>query len=116
MAKQNVRPRQLTLVNQAAGVINANASGGIVINTGAGTFTNAGTLSANGGNILVSSAITGAGTEVINGANSIEDAAARQFRTWSVSEANPAPRNAINRVRIRMVLHYQPKRETQTYA
>jgi hypothetical protein len=56
---------QLTLVNAAAGVIDANAkTNGLTINPGGGTFTNDGTLEADGNTLTVqtASAIGGTGT------------------------------------------------------
>jgi hypothetical protein len=88
---------QLTLINGAAGVIDATGSGNaLIINTGAGTLSNAGliestaagglqissaisntgTIKSNGGNVLLSGAVTGAGTDAIFGSYQIEAAAA----------------------------------------
>jgi hypothetical protein len=77
----------LTLINQAAGVIDANDAHGLTIDTGANTIANAGliegsaggsgviasavdntgTLAANGGTLTVDGAVTGAGDAVVNG-------------------------------------------------
>jgi hypothetical protein len=83
---------QLTLVNQAAGVINGNASNTLVINTGAnlvtnaglieatasggltlnGALTNTGTVTANGGKVTITGNVGGAGSETLMGASSLE--------------------------------------------
>ena len=84
---------QLTLINQAAGVIDATGtSNALVINTGSATVTNAGlieatgsaglsvtsavanssTLLANGGSVVVSGVITGAGMDSIQGSSVFE--------------------------------------------
>jgi hypothetical protein len=88
---------QLTLVNDASGVIDATGtSHALVVNPGAGTvsnaglmeatasaglsiqsaITNTGNLQANGGNVAVSGAITGAGTDTIEGSSTFEAGAA----------------------------------------
>ncbi len=83
---------QLTLVNQAAGVINGNASNVLVINTGAnlvtnaglieatasggltlnGALTNTGTVTANGGKVTITGNVGGTGSENLVGASSLE--------------------------------------------
>lgn len=78
----------MTLVNQAAGVINASGTNALIIDTGGNTLTNAGQIIASGaggltiqsainntgtiaalnGNVTVNSAVSGAGVATVNGA------------------------------------------------
>jgi large repetitive protein len=66
---------QMTLVNH--GVIDANGSNALVIDTGSNTVVNTGTLEASGsGGMVVSSAVSGGGNAVISGPATLEFAAA----------------------------------------
>ncbi len=69
---------QLTLVNAAAGTIDANAAAQLVLNTGAGTVTNAGLLeaSAGGGGLVIQSRIANTGLIAAAGANVYLDSGA----------------------------------------
>ena len=57
----------LTLDNEQYGVIDADGSNPLVLNTGANTIINAGTLVANGGTLDVDSSVSGNGTVTITG-------------------------------------------------
>src|SRR5215216_1143171 len=68
---------QLTVVNEAGGVIEATGTNALVIDTGAIAVTNYGLIEASGtGGLVVNSALVGGGAAEIDGASRIEFGAA----------------------------------------
>src|SRR6202035_1861344 len=57
----------LTLINEHLGVIDADDSNALILNTGANAVTNYGTLEANAGTLIVESCVVGCGDAIITG-------------------------------------------------
>ncbi len=62
----------LSIDNEAGGTVSSEPASTLVVQTGAGSFTNDGLLEANGGTLDLASAVTGAGTAFIQNGGTLE--------------------------------------------